>query len=156
MARVGRPRDADFPLFLTTGRVVSHYLSGTQTRRIGPLVEQYPEPKIELHPALAEKHGIVSGDWVRITTRRAEVVVAGQRGQHDPARHGVHPVSLARPPLSEPAHAPDAGPAQQDPGVQGLCLPDREDAHARPDIDAQRMEETGWRAGSQAGHGRGA
>ena len=32
------------PLFLTTGRVVSQYLSGTQTRRIGALVDQYPEP----------------------------------------------------------------------------------------------------------------
>ena len=70
----GDPIDAQFPLLLTTGRVVSHYLSGTQTRRIGPLVEQYPEPKIEMHSRLAEVHGIVSGDWARITTRRAAVV----------------------------------------------------------------------------------
>jgi assimilatory nitrate reductase catalytic subunit len=70
----GDPIDAQFPLLLTTGRVVSHYLSGTQTRRIGPLVEQYPEPKIEMHPRLAEVHGIASGDWARITTRRAAVV----------------------------------------------------------------------------------
>ena len=54
--------------------VVSHYLSGTQTRRIGPLVEQYPEPKIEMHPRLAEAHAIQSGDWAKITTRRASVV----------------------------------------------------------------------------------
>ena len=47
--------DADFPLMLTTGRVVSQFLSGTQTRRIGPLVDQYPEPRIELHPAAGEK-----------------------------------------------------------------------------------------------------
>jgi len=43
------PKDdvsADFPLFLTTGRVVSQFLSGTQTRRIGPLVNQYPEPRL--------------------------------------------------------------------------------------------------------------
>src|SRR5262249_30188508 len=45
------------PLFLTTGGVVSHFLSGTQTRRIGPLVRQYPEPRIELHPRLAQKLG---------------------------------------------------------------------------------------------------
>ena len=70
----GDKRDGQFPLYLTTGRVISHYLSGTQTRRIGPLVEQYPEPQLELHPALAEKHGIVTGDWVKITTRRASVV----------------------------------------------------------------------------------
>ena len=70
----GDPVDRDFPIYLTTGRVVSHYLSGTQTRRIGPLVEQYPEPKLELHPRLAEAHGIADGDWVRVTTRRADVV----------------------------------------------------------------------------------
>ncbi len=40
----GDPLDAEFPIYLTTGRVVSQYLSGTQTRRIGGLVEQYPEP----------------------------------------------------------------------------------------------------------------
>ena len=70
----GDPIDAQYPLLLTTGRVVSHYLSGTQTRRIGPLVEQYPEPKIEMHPRLAAAHGIATGDWARITTRRAAVV----------------------------------------------------------------------------------
>ena len=56
--------DAEYPLMLTTGRVVSHFLSGTQTRRIGPLVDQYPEPRIELHPQLAERLGIVDGDWI--------------------------------------------------------------------------------------------
>ncbi len=38
--RSGRTRS--FPIYLTTGRVVSQYLSGTQTRRIGALVDQYP------------------------------------------------------------------------------------------------------------------
>jgi assimilatory nitrate reductase catalytic subunit len=66
----GDPIDDDFPVHLTTGRVVSQYLSGTQTRRIGPLVDQYPEPRLELHPLLAEKHAIADGDWVRVTTRR--------------------------------------------------------------------------------------
>jgi assimilatory nitrate reductase catalytic subunit len=71
----GDPIGQDYPLYLTTGRVVSHYLSGTQTRRIGPLVDQCPEPKVELHPRLAEAHGIADGDWVSVTTRRAEVIV---------------------------------------------------------------------------------
>ena len=34
--------DVEFPVFLTTGRVVSQYLSGTQTRRIGALVDHLP------------------------------------------------------------------------------------------------------------------
>jgi assimilatory nitrate reductase catalytic subunit len=71
----GDPLDHEFPILLTTGRVVSHYLSGTQTRRIGPLVEQYPEPRVELHPRLAQQYGIEDGGWVRVTTRRADVIV---------------------------------------------------------------------------------
>ncbi|HEX6975364.1 MAG TPA: molybdopterin oxidoreductase family protein, partial [Vicinamibacterales bacterium] len=71
----GDPVGPEYPVFLTTGRVVSHYLSGTQTRRIGPLVDQYPEPRVEIHPRLAAAHGIADNDWVRVTTRRAEVVV---------------------------------------------------------------------------------
>jgi assimilatory nitrate reductase catalytic subunit len=71
----GDPVDADYPTYLTTGRVVSQYLSGTQTRRIGALVDQYPEPRLEIHPRLAEELGIRTGDWVTVTTRRAEMTV---------------------------------------------------------------------------------
>jgi assimilatory nitrate reductase catalytic subunit len=73
--QTGDPLDAEYPILLTTGRVVSHYLSGTQTRRIGPLVDQYPEPKIEIHPRLAAKYGIVDGDWVKVTSRRSTMTV---------------------------------------------------------------------------------
>jgi assimilatory nitrate reductase catalytic subunit len=62
--------DDEYPLMLTTGRVVSHFLSGTQTRRIGPLVDQYPEPRLELHPRLAEKLGVATGDAVTVESRR--------------------------------------------------------------------------------------
>jgi assimilatory nitrate reductase catalytic subunit len=65
----------EYPLFLTTGRVVSQFLSGAQTRRIGPLVKQYPEPRIELHPRLATKLGIADGDWTTCETRRGEITV---------------------------------------------------------------------------------
>jgi assimilatory nitrate reductase catalytic subunit len=68
----GDPVDNDFPVYLTTGRVVSQYLSGTQTRRIGALVDMYPEPKLEIHPRLAKSHGIADGDWVHVTTRRGD------------------------------------------------------------------------------------
>lgn len=62
--------DAGFPLMLTTGRVVSHFLSGTQTRRIGPLVDHCPEPFIEVHPLLAGRLGLAEGDWATAETRR--------------------------------------------------------------------------------------
>lgn len=62
--------DEEYPIILTTGRVVSQFLSGTQTRRIGPLVDQYPEPLVEIHPQLAERLGIQDGEWTTIESRR--------------------------------------------------------------------------------------
>jgi assimilatory nitrate reductase catalytic subunit len=70
--------DGDYPIFLTTGRVVSQYLSGNQTRRIGPLVDQYPEPLCEMHPLLAAKLGVVNGEMVCVRTRRGEIRVPAQ------------------------------------------------------------------------------
>lgn len=67
--------DAEYPLVLTTGRVVAHYLSGTQTRRIGGLVDQTPQPYCELHPRLAEQLGVADRDFVRVESRRGAVVV---------------------------------------------------------------------------------
>ncbi len=62
--------DAEYPMILTTGRVVSQYLSGTQTRRIGKLVEQYPEPLLEIHPKTAARFGIKDRELVKVVTRR--------------------------------------------------------------------------------------
>ena len=71
----GDPVDDEFPVYLTTGRVVSQYLSGAQTRRIGPLVDQYPEPRVEIHPRLASQYGIEEGDWVTVESRRAAITL---------------------------------------------------------------------------------
>src|SRR5690606_36133779 len=62
--------DREYPIILTTGRVVSQFLSGNQTRRIGPLVDHYPEPKLEIHPRLAARLGIADGDWTTVESRR--------------------------------------------------------------------------------------
>lgn len=70
--------DDEYPIILTTGRVVSQFLSGTQTRRIGPLVNQYPEPRLELHPQLAEKLGIKDGDWAIAESRRGTITLQAQ------------------------------------------------------------------------------
>jgi assimilatory nitrate reductase catalytic subunit len=63
----------EYPIYLTTGRVIYHYLSGTQTRRIGFLNDQCPEPYVEIHPLLAEKYGIADGEMVKITSRRDSI-----------------------------------------------------------------------------------
>jgi assimilatory nitrate reductase catalytic subunit len=66
--------DDEYPVWLTTGRVISQYLSGTQTRRIGPLVDQYPEPLCEIHPRLAGSLGVSDGDLIRVSSRRGSMV----------------------------------------------------------------------------------
>jgi assimilatory nitrate reductase catalytic subunit len=38
-------------------------------------VDQYPEPRIEIHPKMAKEHGIEDNDWVTVTTRRSEVTL---------------------------------------------------------------------------------
>jgi assimilatory nitrate reductase catalytic subunit len=70
--------DAEYPIILTTGRVVSQFLSGTQTRRIGPLVRQCEEPYVEMHPTLAARLGVAHGQRVRVVSRRGEVTLECQ------------------------------------------------------------------------------
>jgi assimilatory nitrate reductase catalytic subunit len=62
-----------YPFRLTTGRVVYHYLSGTQTRRLGFLNSQAPEPWVELHPRAAERLGIQHHERVRVRTPRGSI-----------------------------------------------------------------------------------
>ncbi len=70
--------DSEYPIILTTGRTVNMFLSGNQTRRIGPLVDQYAEPLLELHPTLARQYGIADGDWVTAESRRGTLTVRCQ------------------------------------------------------------------------------
>ena len=62
--------DDEFPLYLTTGRILAHYQSGTQTRRIERLQEMAPEALVEMHPTTAQRYGLVDGDRLTLTTRR--------------------------------------------------------------------------------------
>ena len=64
-----KPNEA-YPFRLTTGRVVYHYLSGTQTRRLGFLNGQAPDPWVEIHPSAAARLGIVDQEIVRVRTAR--------------------------------------------------------------------------------------
>ncbi|MDP4508652.1 molybdopterin oxidoreductase family protein [Nonomuraea turcica] len=64
--------DEDYPVYLSTGRVLAHYQSGAQTRRIASLVKAAPEPFVEIHPDLAEQLDISAGDVVRVTSKRGE------------------------------------------------------------------------------------
>ncbi|MFN3743319.1 MAG: formate dehydrogenase subunit alpha [Hyphomicrobiaceae bacterium] len=63
-----------FPLLLTTGRILSQYNVGAQTRRTANVV-WHEEDRLEIHPHDAEQRGIKDGDWVRISSRAGETAL---------------------------------------------------------------------------------
>jgi formate dehydrogenase major subunit/formate dehydrogenase alpha subunit len=65
--------DAEYPLLLTTGRVLEHYHGGSMSRRVDGLNALVPEAVAEIHPADAARRGIGEGEWVRISSRRGGV-----------------------------------------------------------------------------------
>jgi assimilatory nitrate reductase catalytic subunit len=67
--------DEAFPLYLTTGRVLSHYQSGTQTRRVQTLRDAEPEPFVEVHPDTARQYGLSDGDTASVVTRRGSALL---------------------------------------------------------------------------------
>jgi assimilatory nitrate reductase catalytic subunit len=70
--------DHEFPLYLTTGRVMSQYQSGNQTRRIAALMDASPEAFVQIHPSMARTYGIREGELVRLTTRRGTASLRAQ------------------------------------------------------------------------------
>jgi assimilatory nitrate reductase catalytic subunit len=70
--------DDEFPLYLTTGRLLSHYQSGTQTRRVPTLMNASSHSYVQVHPSIADTIGVQDGDQVRVTTRRGSAVLAAQ------------------------------------------------------------------------------
>ncbi len=65
----------EFPLYLTTGRVLSHYLTGVQTRKSPSLLARQHESFAEIHPETAQKFGIQNNIPVKITSRQGSIVV---------------------------------------------------------------------------------
>ncbi|WP_171112257.1 MULTISPECIES: molybdopterin oxidoreductase family protein [Streptomyces] len=71
---VAEEPDTEYPVLLTTGRVVAQYQSGAQTRRVDELNAAAPGPFVELHPRLAERLGAAEGDPVAVVSRRGRAV----------------------------------------------------------------------------------
>lgn len=65
--------DDEYPLVLTTGRVLYHWHGGEQTRRASALVKLYPEPLVEICPSDATRFGLSDAASVRVTSRRGEI-----------------------------------------------------------------------------------
>jgi assimilatory nitrate reductase catalytic subunit len=68
--------DADYPLFFTTGRYKEHYNSGAQTRRVRELAEAKPEPRVQIHPRLAQELGVLEGQMLTVESRRGSVTLS--------------------------------------------------------------------------------
>ncbi|HUI60323.1 MAG TPA: formate dehydrogenase subunit alpha [Steroidobacteraceae bacterium] len=66
--------NAKYPLILTTGRILSQYNVGAQTRRTANNV-WHDEDRLEIHPHDAEERGIEEGDWVGIASRAGDTVL---------------------------------------------------------------------------------
>jgi len=66
--------DEEYPLILSTGRVLFHWHTGTMTRRVKGLEEIYPQGLVEIHPLDAGKLSLKDGDMARVISRRGEVV----------------------------------------------------------------------------------
>lgn len=77
-ARIAPPDeipDAEFPMILSTGRVLEHWHTGSMTRRTAILDHLEPEAIAFLNPADIASKGVAAGDQIRIETRRGQVTV---------------------------------------------------------------------------------
>ncbi|SPS00066.1 formate dehydrogenase subunit alpha [Cupriavidus taiwanensis] len=70
--------DADYPLLLTTGRVLAHWHAGEMTRRVPGLLELYPQPLVEISPEDAARLNVAHKQPVRLASRRGEMQALAQ------------------------------------------------------------------------------
>ncbi|WP_373817843.1 nitrate reductase catalytic subunit NapA [Glaesserella sp.] len=66
--------DAEYDLWLTTGRVLEHWHTGSMTRRVPELHRSFPNNLVWMHPTDAQKRGLRHGDKVKVISRRGEMV----------------------------------------------------------------------------------
>jgi formate dehydrogenase major subunit/formate dehydrogenase alpha subunit len=98
--------DADYPLYLTTGRVLYHWHGGEMTRRTPELLAVYPETLVEITPEDAATLGLKEGARVRLTSRRGAMVARALITErvapgvvfgnfHFPGGHNVNNLTIA-------------------------------------------------------------
>ncbi len=72
------PTDAEYPLVLTTGRILYQYHTATMTRRSVGLVSRTPEAFVEINPIDAQAHGITNGQKVTVSSRRGSITLIAE------------------------------------------------------------------------------
>jgi formate dehydrogenase alpha subunit len=70
--------DREFPLILTTGRVLYHWHGGEMTRRARNLKAMYPEALIEIHPEDAAQANVADAQMIRVASRRGEIIAKAE------------------------------------------------------------------------------
>ena len=77
--------DEEFDLWLSTGRVLEHWHSGSMTRRVPELYRAFPDAVVFMHPEDARSRGLRRGDEVRVQSRRGEIRTRVEtRGRNKP------------------------------------------------------------------------
>ena len=79
--------DAEYEFWLTTGRVLEHWHSGSMTQRVPELYRSFPDAMVFMHPDDAKEKGFRRGSEVRVVSRRGEIVTRVEtRGRNKPPR----------------------------------------------------------------------
>ena len=77
--------DKEYDMWLSTGRVLEHWHSGSMTQRVPELHKAFPDAWVFMHPDDAKKRGLKRGDVVKVVSRRGEVVTRVEtRGRNKP------------------------------------------------------------------------
>ncbi len=76
--------DEEYPLYLTTGRVLYHYHTGTMTRRSAGLDWREPRPYVEINPKDARSAGVRDGELLQVASRRGKSTAQARVGRRVP------------------------------------------------------------------------
>jgi nitrate reductase NapA len=79
--------DEEYDLWLSTGRVLEHWHSGSMTRRVPELYRAFPDAVVFMHPDDARERGLRRGDMARVVSRRGEILIRVEtRGRNKPPK----------------------------------------------------------------------
>jgi nitrate reductase NapA len=79
--------DKEFDLWMSTGRVLEHWHTGTMTRRVPELYKSFPDAVVFMHPDDAKQRGLQRGMEVKVASRRGEIQLRVEtRGRNKPPR----------------------------------------------------------------------
>ncbi|MGF1682939.1 nitrate reductase catalytic subunit NapA [Photobacterium minamisatsumaniensis] len=83
--------DKEYDLWLSTGRVLEHWHSGSMTQRVAEIHKSYPHAQVFIHPDDAKSRGLRRGDAVKVVSRRGEIITRVEtRGRNKPPKGLVY------------------------------------------------------------------